>query len=114
MSNTPTATGFSTRTTTIAGDDIAELQLKYEYSTVFAGCNPFTPALDVKGLQSVEDIIAYQEELNNILRKCDLSEAGGNRIEALCNSLKSALNILGNKSSDDTEIIEIVRKTLFN
>ena len=51
---------------------------------------------------------------NNILRKCDLSDAGGNRIEALCNSLKSALNILGNKSSDDTEIIEIVRKTLFN
>ena len=98
----------------IAGDDIAELQLKYEYSTVFAGCNPFTPALDVKGLQSVEDIIAYQEELNNILRKCDLSDAGGNRIEALCNSLKSALNILGNKPSEDTEIIEIVRKTLFN
>lgn len=103
------------RNDSIAGDDIAELQLKHEYSTVFAGCNPFTPALEVKGMQNIEDILAYQEELTNILRKCDLSDAGGQKIEALISSLKGALAILEKEHpQSDHAIIKIVKESLFN
>ena len=115
----PTATGFSTKNhnDTIAGDDIAELQLKYEYSTVACRLQPSSPQLfDVMGLcKSVETSWLIKKSSTTSLRKCDLSgsveETG---LKHFCNSLKSALNILGNKPSEDTEIIEIVRKTLFN
>lgn len=101
--------------TAIAGNDIAELRLKHEYSTVFAGCNPFTPALEVKSMYSIDDIVAYHEELMSILRKCDLSDAGGQKIESLVSGLKKALTELDKQKPDnDSEIIKIVKETLFN
>lgn len=49
----------------IPGEDIAELALRYEYSTVLAGCNPLTPALDIK---SAEGRMAMSRALDTVLR----------------------------------------------
>lgn len=102
----------------IAGDDIAELQLKYEYSTVFAGCNPFTPALDVKGLKTIDDIIAYQEQLNNLLRKCDFSDEGGRKIECLIKKIEEGLTEAHRQTPYDSVtakgIIEVLRNSFTN
>ena len=103
---------------TIAGDDIAELQLKYEYSTVFAGCNPSTPALDVKGLHTIDDVTAYQEQLNNLLRKCDFSDGGGRKIEHLIKKIEEGLaearKQVPNDSTSVEGIIEILRHSFTN
>lgn len=102
----------------IAGDDIAELQLKYEYSTVFAGCNPFTPALDVKGIHSVDDIISYQNQLNNLLRKCDFTEVGGRKIEALIDTIEKGLSEIRKQVPQDKistqNVIQILRNSFTN
>ena len=102
----------------IAGDDIAELQLKYEYSTVFAGCNPFTPALDVKGIHNIDDVISYHNQLNDLLRKCDFTEAGGRKIEALIDAIEKGLSEIRKQAPQDEvsaqSVIQILRNSFTN
>lgn len=98
----------------IAGEDIAELELRREYSTVLAGCNPFTPAIDVKGLITIDQVIDYQNNLINLLRKCDFTDVGGKKIEGIVDSLKSALAMIEEKQTINPapkEIIDIMRKS---
>ena len=106
------------RNDSISGDDIAELQLKYEYSTVFAGCNPFTPALDVKGFQTIDDLMTYQETLNNLLRKCDFTNTGGRKIEDLVKKIEEGLTEIRkytpNNEVSAKNIMEILRHTFTN
>uniref|UniRef100_UPI004056282B hypothetical protein n=1 Tax=Alistipes sp. TaxID=1872444 RepID=UPI004056282B len=103
--------------TTIAGDDIAELQLLREYSTVIAGCNPFTPLIDLKGVTRIEDLIAYQNKLNELLRKCDFTDAAGKQIEELSAAIKGALAALPaelEQAPTAAEIVGEIRKSIFN
>lgn len=55
----------------IPGEDIAELALRYEYSTVTAGCNPLTPALDIK---SAEGRIAMCRSIDAVLRSGEFTD----------------------------------------
>ena len=74
----------------IKGEDIAELEM-LEYSTVFRGCNPLTPTLDVKGLYTIDDCVSYIDDLERMLRKCDFSDKGGRRIEQVVSRLEGVL-----------------------
>lgn len=102
----------------IVGEDIAELQLKHEYSTVFAGCNPFTPAIDVKSLLTIDDFISYQQGLNDLLRKCNFTDAGGRKIEELTKNIEEVLSQLRKISIDKEisakKIIEMLRHSFTN
>lgn len=67
----------------ISGEDIAELAMR-EYSTVTWGCNKHTPLLGLKS----DRMTALVEELNDILKSCNISDAAGRRIEQLVKELQ--------------------------
>lgn len=98
------------------GEDIAELKMVHEYSTVIAGCNPFTPLIDLKGITTIEQIVEYQKHLNTLLRKCDFTDAGGKQIEELSASVKSALEMVPKTEKEPTaeEVVKAIKETMFN
>lgn len=106
----------------ISGEDIAELSM-HEYSTVFRGCNPFTPALDVKGMTHFEQLEGYVDELSRLLRKCDFTDVGGARVETLIKSIENVSAELRARNVDPSiekfeqmkqDILDTFRKSLYN
>lgn len=100
----------------LKGCDIAKLSMM-EYSTVFRGCNPLTPQLDVKGLLSADDCVSYMAELEQMLRKCDFTDEGGRRIEQAATSLRKALNDISASLKGEAfnrDLVNAFKKTLFN
>ena len=67
----------------IQGEEILELKM-YEYSTVALGMNPETSLLSIK---SFED--SSVEELEQYLRKYDVSNTKGKQIESIIQQIKS-------------------------
>lgn len=101
---------------TLKGRDIAKLSM-FEYSTVFRGCNPLTPQLDVKGFMSADDCVSYMAELEQMLRKCDFTDEGGRRIEQAATSLRKALNDISASAKGEAfnrELVAAFKETLFN
>lgn len=98
----------------VTGDDIADLDL-FEYSTVLAGCNPFTPLIDLKGMTTIDQIVEYQSRLTEMLRKCDFTDAGGRKVEELAELIKSALRIVNEREKPDAkDVVDVIRGAFNN
>lgn len=100
--------------TEIKGDDIADLQMVREYSTVIAGCNPFTPLVDLKGITTIQQLTEYQDYLTELLRKCDFTDAGGTQIEALIKSIEGTMRAIPQTHREPTpaEVVEALKREL--
>lgn len=97
----------------IKGRDIVDLQLVHEYSTVFAGCNPQTPLLGLKGVTTIAQVSEQVKLLDAILRDCDLSDAKGQEIEQTIALLKGMAAALGDRAGiiDPAELLAQLRKS---
>lgn len=100
----------------ISGEDIAELALRYEYSTVLAGCNPHTPLLDIKSADGKQAMI---RSLDHILRSGAFTDETYKSLERYRESLKHSadepsLSLVDNEPLDINDVAEQIKHILFN
>jgi HK97 family phage prohead protease len=94
----------------IKGEEIAELKM-YEYSTVAMGANPETPLIDLKSLKSADDVLNSIEQLAQHLRKGDITNEQGEKLESLINTLKTYIEPLNSTQIDYKLIFKNVLKS---
>lgn len=93
--------------------EITELKLMEISSLTHWGANEYTPTLNVKSLQTIDDANAYLVRLGNLLSKSNISDLKGRAYEELYAKLKSLLANApepGNHSSEANEPVFDISK----
>lgn len=100
----------------IPGEDIAELALRYEYSTVLAGCNPHTPLLDIKSVAGRAKMI---QSLDYVLKAGAFEDTIYKALEQYRDSLmhsddEPSKSLVGAEPLSVDDVAESIKKILFN
>lgn len=101
----------------IPGEDIVELALRYEYSTVLAGCNPLTPVLDMK---NAEDRIAMVRAVDMVLRSGQFTDEVYKALETFKGTLSphsnepTPLSLVKPEPLDVKAVTDAIKQILFS